>query len=168
MSEYEALWSLFSPILKIHNQSKGAVGRPRRNDRPIFEGIMWLTRAGARWQDLPPEFGSHQTAHRRYQEWIDAGLIDLLYKSTMALAVSQGVIDTKEAFIDATFVPAKKGGRDRADKKGKRQQNHGHLRRKRPAYRTVPRKRQSTWIFIGWYDHRRLSVEWNSHDHYWR
>jgi transposase len=144
MSEYEALWSLFGPILKVHSQSKSKVGRPRVNDRPIFEGVMWLTRSGARWQDLPPEYGSYKTAHRRYQEWIDAGLIDLLFESTMALAVSRGLINTKEAFIDATFVPAKKGGRDRADEKGKRQQNHGHLRRKRPNHRTVARKRQST------------------------
>jgi Putative transposase of IS4/5 family (DUF4096) len=105
---------------------------------------MWLTRSGARWKELPREYGPYQTAHRRYQEWIDAGLIDKLYENTMALAMERGHFDLREGFIDATFAPAKKGGRDRPEDKGKRQQNHGDLRCKRPADRTVARKRQST------------------------
>ena len=144
MNDYDALWSIFEPILKAHNQKRRVFGRPRKNDRPIFDGIMWLTRAGARWQDLPEEYGTHQTAHRRYQEWVDAGLIDILYQNALALAMERGLIDTREGFIDATFAPAKKGEPHRTHEKGKRQQNHGHLRRKRPAHRTVARKRQPT------------------------
>jgi transposase len=144
MNKFDALWSVFEPILKVHQQSLRNFGRPRKSDRPIFYGVMWLTRSGARWKDLPEEYGPYQTAHRRYQEWVGAGLIDRLYENTLALAVERGLVDTREGFIDATFAPAKKGGSHRADEKGKRQQNHGHLRRKRPAYRTVARKRQPT------------------------
>ena len=34
-------------------------GRPRADDRPVLEGILWILRSGARWQDLPEEFPSH-------------------------------------------------------------------------------------------------------------
>jgi len=144
MNEFDALWVIFEPILRVYNTRPNKAGRPRKEDRPIFNGVMWLTRSGARWKDLPAEYGSYQTAHRRYQEWIKAGLIDRLYENTMSLAMERGHFDLREGFIDATFAPAKKGGHDRPDEKGKRQQNHGHLRRKRPVDRTVARKRQST------------------------
>jgi transposase len=121
METNDALWSLFKPIIDAHYMSRGKVGRPRKADRPIFDGVIWLNRSGARWQDLPRTYGSPQTAHRRYQEWVSAGLIDKLYEMTIALAVERGLIKDTECYIDATFAAAKKGGPGRGHKKGKRQ-----------------------------------------------
>lgn len=28
-------------------------GRPRRDDREVLNGILWILRSGARWYDLP-------------------------------------------------------------------------------------------------------------------
>jgi transposase len=109
MNDFDTLRSLFQPILKTYNQSRSVLGRPRKNDRPIFDGVMWLNRSGARWQDLPNEYGSRSTAHRRYQEWIDVGLIDRPYENVLALAMERGLLNTREGFIDATFASAKKG-----------------------------------------------------------
>ncbi len=144
MKEYDLLWSLFQPILSQHEAGRRVFGRPRKDNRPIFDGVMWLNRSGSRWKDLPKEHGPYQTAHRRYQEWVKAGLFDQLFTKIVSLANERGRLDLSEGFIDATFAPAKKGGSHRADEKGKRQQNHGHLRRKRPAHRSGARKRQST------------------------
>lgn len=121
METNDALWSLFKPILDVHNGMLSKAGRPRKPDRPIFDGVIWLNRSGARWQDLPEAYGSPQTAHRRYQEWVGAGLIDKLYEMTIALAVERGLMKSAECYIDATFAPAKKGGPGRNHKKGKRQ-----------------------------------------------
>ncbi len=133
MNEFAPLWSLFKPIAEAWEASKSGMGRPRRPNERIFYGVMWLTRSGARWKDLPLEYGSYKTAHRRYQEWVDAGLIDQLFAITVGLAKEQKLLRMDEGFIDATFAPAKKGRHCGTHKKGKRQQNHGHLRRKRPA-----------------------------------
>ena len=50
-----AQWEKIRPLLpKQPKQPSG--GRPRREDRRVLEGILWILRSGARWQDLPDEF----------------------------------------------------------------------------------------------------------------
>lgn len=146
MNEFAPLWSLFKPLVEAHQSKKSHMGRPRKSDEAIFYGVMWLTRCGARWQDLPPEYGNYKTAHRRYQEWIQAGLINALFSITLGLAQEKGIVNVNEGFIDATFAAAKKGRRCGTDKKGKRQQNHGHLRRKRPAHISGANQRDTSRI----------------------
>ena len=43
-------------------------GRPPAPDRKVLEGILWILRSGARWQDLPEEFPSPSTCWRRLRE----------------------------------------------------------------------------------------------------
>ncbi len=43
-------------------------GRPRIAPRPCLEGILWMLRAGCRWQDLPLQFPSYPTCWRRLNE----------------------------------------------------------------------------------------------------
>ena len=45
-------------------------GRPRRDDRQILDGLLWLLRTGAQWSALPAEFGPKSTCHARFQEWV--------------------------------------------------------------------------------------------------
>src|SRR6478752_4483337 len=61
-------WWRIAPHLPQHLPSaKG--GRPRANDRECLEGILWLLRTGARWQDVPVDMPSGSTCWRRLQEW---------------------------------------------------------------------------------------------------
>ncbi|MFN4260786.1 MAG: transposase [Gemmataceae bacterium] len=47
-------WRRIAPYLPQHPPSpKG--GRPRADDRECLEGLLWLLRSGARWQDIPVE-----------------------------------------------------------------------------------------------------------------
>jgi putative transposase len=48
-------------------------GRPRTADRPLFNGIIWVLRTGAQWQEVPREFGAKSTVHDRFQEWVQTG-----------------------------------------------------------------------------------------------
>ena len=36
----------------------------------MLNGVLWILRSGARWQDLPERFPPYQTCHRRYQGWV--------------------------------------------------------------------------------------------------
>jgi putative transposase len=68
----DTLWTDLAPLLRINKQRKKP-GRPRRDDRQILDGILWLLRTGAQWSALPREFGPKSTCHRRFQEWVAVG-----------------------------------------------------------------------------------------------
>ena len=70
----DALWALLEPVLRVDKPRKKP-GRPRRDDRAIFDGLIWLTRTGAQWSQLPREFGPKSTVHERFTEWIETGAL---------------------------------------------------------------------------------------------
>ncbi len=69
-------WKLIEPLLP-QGKSGPKGGRPRRDDREIVNGVLWILRTGAPWQDLPPtKYPPYQTCHRRFQEWVRAGTLE--------------------------------------------------------------------------------------------
>lgn len=66
------LWAQLAPLLRSTKPRKKP-GRPRRDDRQLFDGIIWLLRTGAQWKALPAPFGPKSTCHRRFQEWVARG-----------------------------------------------------------------------------------------------
>lgn len=101
----DAQWELIAPQLPPH---KGT-GRPRADDRKTLQGILWVLRNGARWQDVPREYGSPTTCWRRLRDWEEAGIWELLWRVILAALESQQKLDWAQAFLDGSFVPAKKG-----------------------------------------------------------
>jgi len=71
----DPLWGKLEPILKSRKARKKP-GRPRRDDRQIFDGLIWLARTGSQWSQLPREFGPKSTAHERFAEWVASGALD--------------------------------------------------------------------------------------------
>ena len=45
-------WTAIKPMLA--NKPRGV---PRVNDRRVLNGVLWVLRFGARWRDLPDNFG---------------------------------------------------------------------------------------------------------------
>ncbi len=70
----DALWADLQPLLVIAKPRKKP-GRPRADDRRIFNGLIWLARTGAHWEHLPRHFGPKSTAHDRLQEWVAHGCL---------------------------------------------------------------------------------------------
>ena len=99
-------WNLIAPQLP----PKKRMGRPRADDRKTLEGILWVLRSGARWQDVPREFGSPTTCWRRLKEWEEAGVWEMLWRVILATLQAEQKLDWAQAFLDGSFVPAKKGG----------------------------------------------------------
>jgi transposase len=84
-------------------------GRPRADDRDCLEGILWLLRSGARWQDIPVDLPSGSTCWRRLQEWAGEGILEEIHSRLIEELGELGQMHLKELVMDATFIRAKKG-----------------------------------------------------------
>lgn len=104
----DAQWELLRPILR-ESKAAGGRGRPRRDARQVLDGILWILRTGARWQDLPREYPPYQTCHRRFQQWVGEGRLERILRTLAEDLLARGALDLDEAFIDASFSSAKKG-----------------------------------------------------------
>lgn len=60
-------------------------------------------KTGARWQDLPKGYPLYQTCHRRFQQWVEAGVFDQIIEALAQDFQQRGDIDLSECFIDGTF-----------------------------------------------------------------
>lgn len=102
-------WEKISPLLpKLRVSRKG--GRKPISNRPVFEGILWVLRSGARWKDLPQQYPSPSTCWRRLQLWEEQGVWLKAWRSFLAELDEQGQLSWAETFADGSFASAKKGG----------------------------------------------------------
>jgi transposase len=49
-------------------------GRPRHDQRTVLTGILWVVRSNASWRAMPQEYGTWETAYKRYRLWCATGL----------------------------------------------------------------------------------------------
>ncbi|HSN65144.1 MAG TPA: transposase [Fusibacter sp.] len=110
MERTDKQWIRIEPIIAQSVCKKDSRGRKPRNPREVLTGILWVLRTGAPWwKDLPDRYPAHQTCHRRFQQWTKAGVFQHIVRDLAADMQERGGIDIREAFIDGSCVPAKKG-----------------------------------------------------------
>ena len=102
--QWECIKDLFQRPKYLDNR-----GPKRKDSRPIFEGVLWILKTGAQWNELPRKYGAYQTVHRRYQEWIEHGVLETALRRIAEDMETRGKLSLKECFIDGTFASAKKG-----------------------------------------------------------
>ena len=66
----DELWLRLAPILVIDKPRKKS-GRPARDARSIFNGLIWLARTGSQWSRLPHQYGPKSTVHERFCAWVE-------------------------------------------------------------------------------------------------
>ena len=106
----EDQWNVIRAILPEDPVRPDRRGRPWSDRRQVLDGVLWILRTGAPWQDLPDRYGAYQTAHRRFQNWVRSGVLERVLLAIAQDLKDRGGLDLRECFIDGTFVPAKKGG----------------------------------------------------------
>ena len=99
---------ILSPILEPKPRADGK-GRPPADTRAVLNGVLWILGTGAQWREMPDKYPPYQTCHRRFQQWVRAGLLEKALKKLAERLQGEGRLNLEEAFIDATFVAAKKG-----------------------------------------------------------
>lgn len=60
---------------------KAKTGRPPKDNRLMFNALLWMARSGAGWEDLPERYGSWKTAYSRFCKWRDDGTLQTIFKA---------------------------------------------------------------------------------------
>ena len=93
--QWEQICSLF-PVPKT--------GRPPKDNRLMFNAILWIVRSGATWRDLPERYGSWKTVYSRFCKWRDDGTLLTLFHALSADA------DYENLSIDSTIIKTHQHG----------------------------------------------------------
>ena len=107
----DAQWTILEPLFPQANpNAKRGRGRPRHEIRPILNGILFVLKTGCAWEDIPRQYTSSATGWRRLKEWSDDGSWEKVWRALLGQLDAQGKLEWAQAFLDGSFVPAKKGG----------------------------------------------------------
>ena len=99
-------WQRIEPLLPPPRQGRG---RPRADDRKTLNGILYVLRTGCRWGDVPREYSAPATCWRRLRDWEADGTWEHMWRALLATLDEQSKLEWAQAFLDGSFVPAKKG-----------------------------------------------------------
>ncbi len=116
----DALWAELAPLLVI-SKPRIKPGHPRNDDRPIFNGLIWLARNGGQWKSLPRQYGAKSTVHDRFQEWIAYGCLAVAWAHLLTVYDDEVGLDWQWQAADGCIIKAplgKKGGPVRRRRRG--------------------------------------------------
>ncbi|MFF8983817.1 IS5 family transposase [Streptomyces globisporus] len=97
----DAQWERLEPHMPVSN---GRCGR-WRDHRQVVNGVLYRTRTGVQWRDLPDRYGPWKTVHERHRRWSADGTWELLLQRVQAEADAAGDIDWNIS-VDSTSVRA--------------------------------------------------------------
>ena len=58
-------WARLAPLMPAHPRQ----GHRWNDHRTVIDGILFRTRAGCPWRDLPPGFGNWKSVYGRHRRW---------------------------------------------------------------------------------------------------
>ncbi len=108
----DAQWEYVKPLVKWEQAQRQRLdGRGGRwsGARRVLNGVLWILRTGAPWQDLPPRYGPYSTCHRRFQQWVQSGVLEGILWALCEDLLARGELGLEESFVDASFIGAKRG-----------------------------------------------------------
>lgn len=98
----DAEWARLEPLLPSRVPKRG--GR-WRDHRQVIDGILWRTRNGAAWAEVPERYGPWQTCYDRFARWDDDGTWARIEKQLQRQADAVGDLDWAGQ-VDSTVVRA--------------------------------------------------------------
>jgi transposase len=104
------LWALIERIVPP-DKPPGSNGCPRVPNRTIMNGILYVLRTGCQWKMVPRVYSSGSTCHRRFQEWVRAGIFEQAWRVCLKHYDDLQGIDWRYQSMDSATVSAPvKGG----------------------------------------------------------
>ena len=89
-------WERIQPLLPP--EKTGKKGRPRKDNRMMLNGMLWMNHSGAQWRQLPKRYGPWQSIYARFAKWCSDGIWEHVFS-----ALNQDA-DTENLSIDSTCV----------------------------------------------------------------
>jgi len=89
-------WARIKNLLPPENTGKK--DRPRKDNRIMLNGMLWIARSGCQWRELPEYYGKWQGVYPRFRKWGDEGVLEAIFRNLSADA------DMENLRIDSTSV----------------------------------------------------------------
>src|SRR5438093_11556608 len=96
-------WERIAPLLP---STAGKRGGRYRDHRQVINGILWITRTGAPWEDLPARYGPKSTCHDRLQRWEREGVWERVLQALQRQADEADDLQWTLVCADGTVVRA--------------------------------------------------------------
>jgi putative transposase len=105
------MWSLIEPYLP-KDEAKPQGGRPPLPNYQVLCGILYRLHTGCQWRAIPSRFGGASTLHRKFQQWVDAGVFEAVFAVLVCFYDELKGIGWEWMSLDGSIVKAPKGGDD--------------------------------------------------------
>ena len=93
-------WGAVEALLPKPVVREDGRGRPWRDPRDVLNGVLWILRTGAPWADMPDRYPPYATCFRRFQSWVEEGVLQHVLQALADDLVARGKLDLSETFID--------------------------------------------------------------------
>lgn len=137
----DALWEQMEPLLPPRKKHRFGGHRPRVPDRNAMDAILFVLRTGCQWQALDATgICNHSSAHRRFTEWVEAGVFSKLWEKGLLKYDTLKGINWRWLSMDGAMTKAPLGGEKNRCKpnrqsKERHQTQHAHRRQRYSAIR---------------------------------
>lgn len=105
----DPMWDQIRDLLPPEKEA-GTPGRPPVPFRTVLDGILFVLRTGCHWNAVPEKYGSGSTVHRRFQQWVRAGILDAIIALMLDWYDQRHGIDWEWQAGDTKLFPAPLGG----------------------------------------------------------
>ena len=102
----DAQGTIIEPLIP---KQRSGQGRKRHDDRRTLNGILFVLKTGWAWTEVPRIDGSPATCWRRFRHWAADGTWEQIWRALLSQLDARGKLEWTQAFLDGSFVPAKKG-----------------------------------------------------------
>jgi transposase len=119
----DPLWQRLEPLLPPRKPHPLGCHNPRVADRKAMDAIFFVLRTGCQWGALSATgICSKSSAHRRFQEWVEAGVFEKLWEHGLQEYDALKGLDWQWLAMDGCMTKAPLGGeKDREESDRPRQ-----------------------------------------------
>lgn len=89
-------WRKLKEVIPVHPGRSG-----EQRDRNFIDAVLYRTKTGIQWADLPERFGPYKTIYNRFRQWAQRGWWERIFQSLQVKVDKEGF-----SIVDATVVRA--------------------------------------------------------------
>lgn len=123
----DELWEKMCPLIPEH-KTQHPLGRHRKrvDNRAAMDAIFFVLRTGCQWNTLnATRICSSSSAHRRFQEWRDAGVFERFWQNGLLVCEHLNVIDWSWLSLDGCLTKSPLAGTKKPAKTRQTGENKG-------------------------------------------